>query len=149
MRSFQGIAASDQHTVLGALPDANHNGGRRRKPERAGAGDDQHRHEIDERMGERRRRSEHEPKREGDRGDSDHGRHEIGRDPIREPGERRFRRLRFFHKADDPSQGHLAPNLGRLDPQASGPIEGGTDHQIAWLLVHRKAFACEHGFIHR
>ena len=100
-------------------------------------------------MGKRRRWSEREPERKGDRTNRDHGRHEIGRDPVREPGERRLRRLRFFHEANDPSQGHLAPNLDRLDSQTAGPIEGGTNDEIAWLLVHRKPFACEHGFVHR
>ena len=85
----------DEHAGARALPGADHDRHRRREPERARARDDQHGDRVDERVREARLRSPEAPRREGEDGGGHDGRHEVRRDAIGEPLNRRARALRL------------------------------------------------------
>ena len=54
LQALQRLAAAEQDAELGGAAGADHDRGRRGKPHGAGAGDDQHRHRVDQREGQRR-----------------------------------------------------------------------------------------------
>ena len=60
---LEGLGVLDQHAGLGAASDADHDRHRRRKPERARTGDDQHGDRRDEAVGEARLRAPDAPRR--------------------------------------------------------------------------------------
>src|ERR671921_762964 len=82
--ALEGLAALDEDAGLCTFAGADHYGGRRRKPHRARAGDDQNRHRVQERERERRLRSDHEPDQERNGGHADHRGHEHRADPVGE-----------------------------------------------------------------
>ena len=84
LHAFERLGVADQHAGLRAAADADHDRHRRRKSERARAGDDQHADRGDDAVGNARLRSERRPGDEGDHRHRDHGRHE----PARRPGRR-------------------------------------------------------------
>ena len=57
------LGIADEHAVLRALADADHDGHRRGQAQRTGTGDDEHGHRRDERVAERRRRAPDQPGR--------------------------------------------------------------------------------------
>ena len=61
-QALQSLGILDEHAGFGAAPDADHDGHRRGEAERARAGDDQHRHGSDERVGEARLRAPDHPR---------------------------------------------------------------------------------------
>ena len=64
LHALQRLGVLDQHAGLRAAADADHDRHRRRKPERAGTGDDQHRDRGDQPVGQARLRAERRPGRE-------------------------------------------------------------------------------------
>ena len=67
LHALERLGILDQHAGLRAAADADHDRHRRGEAERAGAGDDQHAHGGDQRVGEARLRPEHRPGGEGER----------------------------------------------------------------------------------
>ena len=90
--ALQRLGVADQHAGLRAAPRRGHDRHRRRQPQRAGTGDDQHRHGGHDGIDHRRLRSEQCPGDERDDGDQHHRRHEIGGHPVGQPLDRRARR---------------------------------------------------------
>ena len=112
LEPLQRLGILDQHAGRRAFADADHDRHRRRKAERAGTGDDQHRHRGDQRIGESRRRVPRSatrrrrwPRR------SDHGGHEPGRDIIGEALDRRAAALRLGDHLHDARQHGLGADL--------------------------------------
>ena len=95
LHALERLGILDQHARLRAAADADHDRHRCGKPERAGAGDDQHADRGDQAIGEARLRPEHRPGGEGEQRDGDHRRHEPARDLIGEALDRRARALRL------------------------------------------------------
>ena len=81
--AFQRLGIAHQHAGLGAAAGRDHDGHRRRQPERAGAGDDEHGDRGDECIGERRRRAQKRPGDEGERPRSRSPRARNSRTPCR------------------------------------------------------------------
>ena len=67
LQPLERLGVLDQHARLRAAPDADHDRHRRRQPQRAGTGDDQHRHRGDQRVGDARLGAERRPGDEGER----------------------------------------------------------------------------------
>ena len=65
LHPLERLGVADQHAVLRTLADADHDGHRRGQAERTGAGDDEHGHGRDERVGEGRTRPPQQPGDEG------------------------------------------------------------------------------------
>ena len=61
VRRLERVAVADEHAVLGALAGAHHDRRRRGQAQGAGARDDQHGDEVEQRVVERRRRAEDQP----------------------------------------------------------------------------------------
>jgi len=141
---LQRLAALDQDAAFGAAPGRHHDRGGCGQAQRAGAGDDQHGHEIHHRE---RKRSKCYPHQERHRGDGQYAHGEIAADHIRQPRHGRARTLRLPYQLDHLLQDGGPPYLARLKPQASGTIDRAAINPVAGLLIHRHAFAREHGFV--
>ena len=87
--ALQRLGVLDQHAGLRAAAGRRHDRHRRRQPQRAGAGDDQHRDRRDDGEDHARLGPEQRPDDEGDDRDQHHGRHEAARDPVGQPLDRR------------------------------------------------------------
>ena len=146
---FEGLGVTHEHARLGPAPRRRHHRHRRRQPERAGAGDDQHRDRRDQPVGERRRRPPDRPGDEGDRGDGDNRRDEPGRHRIRDALDRRARSLRARHHRDDLREDGVGTDPARLDDQASAPVERRAGHRVAGPLFHRQRLAGQHRLVDR
>ena len=140
---------ADQDAGLRAAPDADHDRHRRRKPERAGAGDDQHRDRRDEAIGEARLRPEHRPGGKGDHRRRDHQRHEPAGDLIGEPLDRRARALRLRHHLHDLREQRVAADLVGAHDEGAALVDRAGDHVRALLLRHRHGFAGDQRLVDR
>ena len=98
------LRVADQDPVPRTEAGADHDRGRRRQPEGARAGDDEHGHRVQDRERERRVRPEHPPADERQQRDPDDDRHEDRRDAVRQPLDRRLRALRVLDEPDDARQ---------------------------------------------
>ena len=149
LHALQRLGVLDQHAVLRAAADADHDRHRRGQAERAGAGDDQHAHRGDQAEGKARLRPERRPGGEGDERRRDHGRHEPAGDLIGQPLDRRAAALRLRHHLHDLRQQRVAADLVGAHDEAAGAVERAADHACVLLLGHRHGFAGHHGFVER
>ena len=109
--ALERLGVLDQHACLRAAADADHDRHRRGKPERAGAGDDQHAHRRHQAEGKARLRPERRPGGKGDERHRDHRRHEPAGDLIGQPLDRRAAALRVRHHLHDLRQQRVAADL--------------------------------------
>ena len=146
MRHLQRLAALDQDAAFGAAARAHHDRGRRGQTERAGAGDNQHRHGVHHRHGKRR---EEQPYTEGRQRQNQHGDGEVRADHIGQPCHGRTRALRLLHQFHHLLQERTAPDLGGTEAEPARAVDGPGEHRGARALVHRHALAGEQRFVHR
>ena len=136
---FQHLGVADQKTAPRRDASRGHDRGRRRKAERARAGDDEHRDRVhgrrfgagprDQPAGERHKRND------------DHHRHEHRADPVGEALHGGFRRLRALDHADDAGErGFRAPRRHVDDKPAIEVQTPGNDFPGGGL-VDRRALA--------
>ena len=78
LHGFQSLGIADQHTRLGARAGADHDGHGRGQSQGAGASDDEHRHGIEQRVGEARLRSPEAPYQSGQHRRGHHARNKPG-----------------------------------------------------------------------
>ena len=119
------------------------------KPERAGAGDDQHAHRGDEAEGKARLRPERRPGGEGDQRHRDHRRHEPAGDLVGQALDRRAAALRLRHHLHDLGQQRVAADLVGAHHEAAALVERAADDARILVLGHRHGFAGHHRFIER
>ncbi len=136
---LQHLRALDQQPELGAAAGADEQGGRRREPERAGAGDDQHRDGGGE--GEGRRLAGAEPEAERRDRDRDHDRHEDAGDAVGEPLHRRLAGLRVADEAGDLRQRRVGADLRRAHDEAAAGVDGRARDLVAGPLLDRHRLA--------
>ena len=149
LHALERFGVADQHAGLRAAPDADHDRHRRREPERAGAGDDQHRYRGDQAIGEARLRPETSPGREGDQGGRDHQRHEPAGDLVGEPLDRRARALRLRHHLHDLRKQGVAADLVGAHDEGAALVDRAADHARALFLGDRHRFAGDEQFVDR
>ena len=135
--------------MLGRLPCAHQDRRRRRKPERAGASDDQHGDERDGGEEDGRVGPEVEPHNERGDGERDHHRDEHPRDPVGKPLDRRLGGLRVLDELDDLTQRRVFAHPGRAERDAPRRVQRRTDHFVADLLGDGHRLPGEHRFVHR
>ena len=99
VRHLQRLGVLDQDAVFGRHTGARHDGHGCGQPQCTGAGDDQHRHGMDER-GLKAGAHEH-PHRQGQQGHHQHHRHKNLGHLVHQALDGRLGRLRIFHQADD------------------------------------------------
>ncbi len=147
MGLLQRGAVLEQDTRLGPLAHADHDRSRRGQPHGAGAGNDQHGDETQQRRHELR--PGQQPDDERQQRQSDDRRHEPRRHAINHALDGGLAALGALHHADDLGQDAiLADALGR-DGQQPLPIERRADDGIAGGLVHWQALAGDHALVHR
>ena len=128
LQPLQRLGVLDQHAQPGAAADADHDRHRRGQAQRAGAGDDQHRHGGDQAVGEATGSGPQQPPGdERERGDRDHGRHEPARDLVGQPLDRRPPALRLGDHLDDPRQQRLRADLLRAHDEAAAAVHRAAD----------------------
>ena len=149
LQPLQRFGVLDQHARLRAAADADHDRHRRRQPEGARAGDDQHRHRGHKSVGEARLGAERRPGGEGENGDGDDQRHEPARHLIGEPLDRRPAALRLGHHLDDLRQHGVAADAIGAHHEGAGLIDRPADDAVADRLGDRHRFARHHRFVDR
>ena len=147
--ALQRLGVADEHARPRTAAGGRHDRHRRRQPERAGTGDDQHRDRRHQRIGKRRRRTEQQPADEGEHGDEHHRRHEIGRHAVGQPLDRRPAALRLGDHGDDLSQHGLGAHLLRPHDQAAIAVERAAGQAVARTLVDRQRLPGDHRFVDR
>ncbi len=145
-RALQRLGVFDQNSGARALPGADHDRRRRRQPERARTGNDQHGHGIDQRLGEIA--GIQPPADESRQRNRTDDRHEHRRNPVGQALYRRLRALRLADQADDPGQQGLFADPGCPAMQDPLAIGGRREHLVAQRLAHRHALAGQHRFVH-
>ena len=144
---LQGLRAANEHAVLGALPNAHHDGGGRGEAQGAGTGDDEDGHKGEERVGEGGLRPQHKPEEEGEGGDGDDGRHEVGGNPVDQPLDGGAGALGGLDQADDLGEDGVPAHLGGLEGEAAGAVQGCPEDPGARSLLHGHALAGEGGLV--
>ena len=137
----------EQDAILCANAVADHNRDGRRQPQRAWAADDQHRNRAGQRIPERR--AKQQPDNHRQHGDRNHNRDEHAGHPVRDLGNRCFRRRRVGHHADNLAQRRILAHAGRLAAQEAGLIDRRRRHIVARCLIHRDALARQRRFVDR
>jgi len=135
--------------VLRALTDPHHHRRWRRQPDGAGAGDQQHGHEVGEGEEQGRLRAPEHPDAEAHRGDADHDRDEDAGDFVGHLLDGWLGGLRRLDQRDDLGQNRLPTHLRGLEAERPRLVERGAEDLGAGALLHQQALAREHGFIYR
>jgi hypothetical protein len=147
LQALQRFRVLDQDARAGAATDADHDRHRGGEPERAGAGDDQHRHRRDQGECEARLGAEQRPGGEGgDRG-GDHQRHEPAGDAVGEALDRRARALGLGHHLHDAGEQRLGADLLGAHRKGAGLVERAAGDLGAGRLGHRHRFTGHHRFV--
>ncbi len=149
MSRLQGLSPPDEDAIFGAFPGPHHDGGGGGQSQGTGTGDNEDRHKVKHGVREGGRGSEEIPDDEGDDGDSYYGRDEVAGDDIGQPGNGGFGTLGLLHHLDDLGEHGVLAHLGGLKGKSSRLVDGGTDHLIPRLLLHRDGFSCDHRLVHR
>ena len=117
------LGALDQDPELGAAAGADHQRGRRRQPEGARAGDDQHRDGGGERDGRAVGGGGGQPEPERGDGERDHDRHEDRRHPVGEALDGRLAGLGVLDEPGDLRQRGVGADPGRLHDEPSAGVD--------------------------
>jgi hypothetical protein len=148
VRGLERIGSADQHAQLGAAPGANDERCRGGKPERTGAGDDEHRHQLEQRAGDARLGTEVKPQHEGHDRDGDDDRHEHRRHAVGQPRHLRLAGLRLLHQPHDLHQHRVGADPFGAHAERPRLVERGTTDTLARPDLHRQGFAGQHRGVH-
>ncbi len=146
-RRLEHLAALDHDAQLRGTTRAHHDRGGRGQAERARAGDDQHGDRGRERLVGRV--TGEQPDGQGAQRDQDHGRHEDGRDLVREPLHRGLGALRLGDQPPDLGQRGLAPDMGRFHDQPARRVHRRPEHRVPDGHVDRDRLSGEHRDVDR
>ena len=147
--ALQHLDALDQHAELRAPPGADHDRHRCRQPERARAGDDQHRDRGDQAVLGVAADLRHRPGGERQRGDRDHHGDEHGRDPVGQALRLPLGGLRLLDQPHDLRQGGLGADPGRPHGEHPAGVDGRPGHVLAGGLLHGDGLAGQHRLVDR
>ena len=145
MRLLQCLGVLDQNSVLRRHPCARHDGGGRSQPQRAGAGDDEDRHGVDDSGLERV--AGQPPSQQSGQRQHQHHRHEYRANLIHQPLDGRLGSLGVFHQANDAGQYGVHPHSGDLQHDATLTVDRAPGEFVAQVFAHGKWLASEHGLI--
>ena len=148
-RRLERLRALDQDPARGAATGPHDDRGRRREPERAGAGDDEHRDERAERVAKSRLWSEHEPGERARERDREDDRHEDRRDPVDEALDRCLRALRLLDEANDLGDKRVAADARDAETEGPRAVLRPAGDLVAGALLHRDGFARDHRLVDR
>ncbi len=80
---------------------------------------------------------------------AEHGRHEVGRDPVGQPLDGRLGTLRFLDDADNLCERRIFAHASGTEAEGAVLVHRAAHDLVAHLLFHRQAFAGQHRFVHR
>ena len=147
LQRLQRLALAEQHAQLGTTASADHDGGGRSQAHGAGAGNDQHRHAVDQAKSQRWLRAEQQPDQEGQHRQRHHHRHKPHGDAIDQALDRQLAALRLLDHADDLRQHRRFAYGGGAEGEGAGLVDGAAGHAGASSLLHRHRLARDHAFI--
>ena len=145
-RGFEHLRSLDQQAELRPAPRADHQRRRGGQPERARAGDDQHRHGRGER--ERGALAGPEPEAEGGDSHADDHRHEHAGHAVGETLHRRLAGLRVGDERGDLRQRGVGADLGGAHDQPPARVDGGARDLGAGPDLDRDRLAGEQAHVH-
>jgi hypothetical protein len=129
-----------------ATPGAGHDGRRRGQPQRAGAGDDQHRHRVDERLFPVTREAE-APAQQGEQRDDQHHRHEHRADAVDDALDRRLPAWADSTMRMMRASVVSAPMAVVRTTSSAFGVDGAAGDLVAHALGHRQALAGDQRFV--
>ncbi len=144
---LEDLRALDEDAELGAPAGADHQRGRRREPEGARAGDDQHRHRGGE--GRRRPGARAEPEAEGGHGQADHDRDEDPGDAVREALHLGLAVLGVLDEAGHLRELGVGADPGGAHDEAPAGVDGRADDGVARSDLDRDGLAGQHAAVDR
>ena len=147
LQHLERLGVLDQDAGRGAAAGADHDRHRRGEPEGAGAGDDEDRDGVDQGVGEARLRPEEAPDDEGEDGDHDDRRDEVGRDDVGQALDRGAGALGLADHAHDLGQQRLAADALGPHDEAAGAVDRPADDAAAWRLLDRNRLAGDHRLV--
>ena len=145
VRYLKRLRVFDQNAVFGRHPGTRHDGGGRRQAEGAGAGNDQHRHRINQRQ-LKCMAGQPPPQQRGKCNHQHHG-YKHGADLIHQPLNRGFGGLRVFNQRNDVRQHGGAAHGADLHHYPAVTIDRATRQLTADFFRYRQRFACQHRLI--
>ena len=146
MRHLQRLGVLDQNAVARGHARARHDGRGRGQPQRTGAGNDQHRHRMDQRLLDAR--PVKQPAGQRDRCHHQNRRYKHRADRIDRALDRRLGRLRRFDHADDARQRGFGAHGGGAHTQHAFTVDRSAGNAITHATRHRQAFAGDERFVH-
>ena len=144
---LDGRRIAEQYPTASSLARSDHYRHRGRQAEGAGAGDDQHRHSVDQTKHPTGLWPPDSPTNQGQGRDGDDDHHEVAGNDVSQALHRRLRALRLHNHLHDLRKHGFRSDLLRLHHQAAVGVQGCPDERVAHLLQHRQRFASQHGFI--
>ena len=139
----------DQDSSRGATPCPDHDRHGRSQPQRAWAGDNQHRHRRNQGMRHARCGPNPRPDDKSDERRGENRRHKICGGNIRNALNRGAAALRLADQAYDLDQQGLAAHAFGPHHKRPRRVQSAADHFAARLFLYWHGFAGNHGFIHR
>ena len=149
LEPFKGLGTLDQDTRLRTASHAHHDRHRRGETQRAGARDDKNGDGRDQAIREARLRSPNRPRSEGQKGRKNHGRHEPGRDLVRQPLNGRAAALGLRHHLHDLREHRVAADLVGTHDEAARLVHGAADDPVANALGDGHGFSRHHRLVDR
>ena len=147
LRHLERLRALDEDAARRAAAGADHDRRRGREPERARAGDDEHRDERGDGVREVRLGAV-DPPRDRRRGrDDEHDRNEDRRDAVDETLDRGLRSLRLLHEAHDLRERGVGADARRAEAQGPAGVDRASRDVVARALFDRDRFAGEHRLV--
>ena len=137
----------DEDTRQGSAPGPDHDGHGGRQTQRAGTGNDQHRHRVDQGIGHPRLRTDQAPGHEREESGHYHGGDEIGRHLVGQALDGRPATLRFAHHPDDLGQQSVAPDPLRPHDNAPRAVDGTARDTATRLLLDGDGLASHHRLV--
>ena len=145
--ALQRLGVLDQHARLCAAPRGRGDRDRRREAEGTGTGDDQDGDGRGDGECQRRLGTEGKPGEERRDGHRDDRRYEDGRDPVRQPLDRRARASGTGHHVHDLRQHRVGANLRRPDRERTVLVDRAARDTVAFCLFDGHGLAGDHAFV--
>ena len=146
---LQGFTLAQQHAHLRGAACAHHDGGRCGQAHSAGAGNDEHRHGIDQCKAQSGRRAPDQPHGKGEQGRRHDSGHKPHGDLVDQCLNRQLAALRLLHHADDLRQQRIGAHLGGFKRQRAVLVDGAAHHFGTGGFLHRHGLAADHGLVHK
>ena len=138
---LDGGGIAKQHALRGGAAGGGHDRHRRRQPQRAWAGDDQHRHRIDKTKYPARFGAKDAPSEQSEQRNADHHHDEVTGDDVGQALHRCARTLRLRDHLHDERQHGLRADFLGADHQAAAGIERRSDDLVADAFRRRNGLA--------